>query len=78
MPLELRGVPSLQDDFPEGVSLDSMRVPASCQSCARRRFGTLGCAAFPDKIPLAIARGRHSHRVPFPGDHGLLYKPTGS
>jgi len=26
-------------------------------------------------IPHPIRNGKHDHRVPFPGDHGILYEP---
>jgi len=32
------------------------------------------CAAFPDGIPEGIWDNEIDHRMPYPGDHGLLFK----
>jgi hypothetical protein len=67
-----------QDDaYPKNwrAHLDAMRVPASCHTCAHRRFTTLGCDAFPDEIPPEIIRGRHDHKTPYAGDRGVMYEP---
>jgi hypothetical protein len=31
--------------------------------------------AYPDGIPPAILSWEHDHRVPFPGDKGILFEP---
>jgi hypothetical protein len=33
------------------------------------------CGAFPDGIPLKILLGKHSHRTPVEGDHGIRWEP---
>lgn len=77
MPIEKDGIPSLQDDeYPEGMTADQMRVRASCHTCRHRRRGTLGCDAFPNAIPLEIMRGKVDHKSPYPGDNGIQYEPA--
>lgn len=55
------------------MTLADIHVRAACDTCARRRLGTLGCDAFPERIPLPIIRGRNDHRATYPDDHGLQY-----
>lgn len=46
-----------------------------CIECARYR-GLLKCEAFgEEQIPQPILDGRHDHRQPFKGDHGLRFVP---
>lgn len=33
------------------------------------------CTAFPKGIPKAIDEGRHDHREPYKGDHGVRFAP---
>ena len=35
----------------------------------------LGCAAFREGIPDAIAENEIEHRKPYPGDHGIQFEP---
>lgn len=48
-------------------------VASACHTCARKFPESLGCEAFPDRIPDEISGGENDHRQPFPGDHGLQY-----
>lgn len=45
-----------------------------CMHCKHDRGGR-SCDAFPDWIPGDIVTGRHDHRKPYPGDHGILFEP---
>lgn len=63
--------------YPKGTNVDALRVPASCPSCRHKnRDGQRGCAAFPEGIPLPIARGQVKHTEPFPGDNGIQFEPV--
>jgi hypothetical protein len=47
-----------------------------CSDCKHRfrEKGPYRCAAFPDGVPEAVLVGRHDHREPYPGDHGILFE----
>lgn len=49
------------------------RFLSPCASCARKHANSSSCDAFPAGIPRLILLGRHAHRTPYPGDHGLQY-----
>jgi hypothetical protein len=44
-----------------------------CRLCKHRQG--LGCAAYPDKIPLEIRLMHVDHRQLYPGDHGITFEP---
>ena len=44
-----------------------------CETC-RNYEGEHRCRAFPDGIPQNILDGKHDHRRPYPGDHGVQYE----
>jgi hypothetical protein len=68
------------------IGLDS-RAP--CGSCKHLRpdgytppskrhtldAGWCSCNAFPQGIPDLVTGGKHDHRTPLPGDHGIQYEP---
>lgn len=33
------------------------------------------CSAFDDEIPDDIIDGKHDHKTPYPGDHGIMFEP---
>lgn len=45
-----------------------------CNECAHKVKGTATCKAFPDRIPDDILLGRHDHKKPYPGDHGVRFE----
>jgi len=49
-----------------------------CTLCKHFRdvvFPHATCDAYPDGIPPAILSWEHDHRIPFPGDSGILFEP---
>lgn len=46
-----------------------------CNFCSRFDPENWNCAAFPDGIPNALDLGGADHRLPLPGDKGILYRP---
>lgn len=56
--------------------------PPQCLECANFDLEAsddgLRCKAYPDaSIPQAIIAGRHDHRKPYRGDHGVRYEERG-
>ena len=47
---------------------------APCDTCRHKHVGARSCDAFA-VIPTAIITGKHDHRTPYPGDHGIQYAP---
>lgn len=49
-----------------------------CTLCKHFRdvvFAHATCDAYPDGIPPAVLSWEQDHRIPFPGDHGILFEP---
>lgn len=45
-----------------------------CTYCAHALRQGRKCSAFDDLIPLEIWTGEHTHRTPYPGDHGIVFE----
>ena len=56
------------------MSEEIIREPV-CFQC-RHFFFFPFCAAFPDGIPVKIRVGENDHSAPFPGDHGIQFRPV--
>ena len=57
---------------------ETVIYPTVCTMCAHitlEGLKTRCCEAFPNGIPADIWMGRNDHSKPYPGDHGLLFKP---
>lgn len=59
-------------------TLDLPELPDACASCAHFRgqapSGVATCKAFPQRIPAEVMSGRHTHRKPINGDHGVQWQ----
>lgn len=47
-----------------------------CKNFNRESRGRT-CKAFPEEIPQEIWLGKHDHKTPFPGDHGIRFEKVG-
>jgi len=57
----------------ESAYADDLFGVIQCRECKHKRKGRR-CKAF-EWIPSDILTGRHDHRNPYPGDHGILFAP---
>ena len=56
----------------------NMKPPPICMKCAHLGeivSGRRVCTAFADGIPMEIFLSEADHRVPFPGDGGVVFEP---
>jgi hypothetical protein len=62
----------------EGKGVGITSAEKLCDLCKHRHPGSHppACAAYPDRIPLAIRLMQVDHRQPYPGDHGIRFEPT--
>ncbi|MCC2670336.1 MAG: hypothetical protein K0Q72_2807 [Armatimonadetes bacterium] len=80
MPADGKEVPELGDDLDKNYHLPVYsQVCTLCRHLDRtvpRAFAEERgkCKAFPDAIPDEIWLGRHRHRDPYPGDHGVRFE----
>jgi hypothetical protein len=64
-----------QDDDEIPCTLDGQRRWSNvCGWCEHKVVMRDCCAAFPDRIPDDIWLGRHTHRTPYPGDGGIMFR----
>jgi len=57
----------------EGLSMTTVPTPY-CLGCAHVSQHDNICRAFPDGIPEGIWDNQIDHRMPYPGDHGILFE----
>ena len=60
------------------TAIKNLRSGFSCDLCKHLHEDEISCEAFKDVIPSDINNGIIDHRIPYPGDGGIMFEPKDS
>ena len=60
------------------TAIKNLRSGFSCDLCKPLHEDEISCEAFKDVIPSDINNGIIDHRIPYPGDGGIMFEPKDS